>query len=178
MDGGYFTQDVSDELSIININSIYMNYMNEVELSTADNQLKWMEKVLQTQNKSFIISMHIPPALFFFKEVEDFWIAEYKETLLELLNKYQSKIVMILGAHIHQADIRAPISNKYPDLNIPLILTPSVSPYFDNNPGYTVLDLELDQKTKVWSSPLAHLRYFQLFEYTLSRSISFLTVDP
>lgn len=37
MDGGYFTQDVSDELSIININSIYMNYMNEVELSTADN---------------------------------------------------------------------------------------------------------------------------------------------
>lgn len=104
--------------------------------------------------------MHIPPALFFFKEVEDFWIAEYKETLLELLNKYQSKIVMILGAHIHQADIRAPISNKYSDLNIPLILTPSVSPYFDNNPGYTVLDLELDQKTKVWSSPLAHLRYF------------------
>ena len=82
------------------------------------------------------------------------WIQNYHPELT------QSKIVMILGAHIHQADIRAPISNKYSDLNIPLILTPSVSPYFDNNPGYTVLDLELDQKTKVWSSPLAHLRYF------------------
>lgn len=48
---------------------------------------------------------------------------------------------MTLAAHIHQADVRAPFSANFPDLNLPMFLTPSVSPIFMNNPGYSVIDL-------------------------------------
>lgn len=82
--------------------------------------------------------------LFYFRSVDNFWKDTYKLRFLDIVNTYSSKIVMILAAHIHQADIRAPVSASYPDLSLSMLLTPSVSPIFMNNPGYTVLDLDLE----------------------------------
>ena len=49
---------------------------------------------------------------------------------------------MLLGAHIHEADIRAPYSQTYPDLKVVHYATPSISPIFGNNPGYSVMEIE------------------------------------
>lgn len=53
---------------------------------------------------------------------------------------------MFIGAHIHTADLRAP-KESYNNsvLDIPLIVTPSVSPIYDNNPAYSIL--EINQQT-------------------------------
>jgi hypothetical protein len=45
--------------------------------------------------------MHIPPTLFAFLTMDDFWQELYKARFLSLIEQHQSKIVMVLGAHIH-----------------------------------------------------------------------------
>ncbi len=80
----------------------------------------------------------------------------------------------VLGAHIHQADILAPMSPAHTQYKLPLFLTPSVSPVYMNNPGYSVMDIDSQGISNVeW-------RFFQLYEYTLTRSIasSFITMLP
>ena len=86
--------------------------------------------------------MHIPPGLFSFQTLDDFWQDTYKQQFLTLLTTYQSKIVAVLGAHIHQADIRAPMSTLHPGFTLPMVLTPSASPIFMNNPGYSMIDVD------------------------------------
>ena len=48
---------------------------------------------------------------------------------------------MILSGHVHPGEIRAPKSSRYPNLNIKIMMTPSVTPDGFMNPGYTILDL-------------------------------------
>jgi hypothetical protein len=86
--------------------------------------------------------MHIPPAMFSFQTLDDFWQDTYKQQFLTLMSTYKSKIVAILGAHIHQADIIAPLSTAHPGFTLPMFLTPSVSPIFMNNPGYSIVDID------------------------------------
>jgi hypothetical protein len=87
---------------------------------------------------------------------------------------------MTLAAHIHQADVRAPFSATYPELNLPMFLTPSVSPIYLNNPGYSVVDLELGAATREKRVSMVNWRFFQLYEYTVTRTVasSFLTINP
>jgi hypothetical protein len=66
---------------------------------------------------------------------------------------------MLLGAHIHQAEIQAPISTSSPSFALPLILTPSVSPIYFTNPGYTIMDLEKSDSGK-WESNMVNWRFF------------------
>jgi hypothetical protein len=117
--------------------------------------------------------MHIPPTLFYFQSLDDFWKDTYKQQFLSLLTTYQSKIVAILGAHIHQADITAPMSTAHPGFTLPMFLTPSASPIFMNNPGYSMVNIDQSINDVQW-------RFFQLYEYSLSRSVSssFITVLP
>ena len=49
---------------------------------------------------------------------------------------------MVSGSHIHLADLRVPQYTNFSDLNVFFSITPSVSPIFNNNPGYTVFDTD------------------------------------
>ena len=55
---------------------------------------------------------------------------------------------------------------------MPILLTPSVSPIFYNNPGYTIIDVE-DGETK-----MVHWRHLQLYQYAVTRLKSFSTIRP
>jgi hypothetical protein len=79
----------------------------------------------------------------------------------------------MIGAHIHAADIRNPYSESYPDLNLGLILTPSVSPIYYNNPGYQIMDISDSNSISTFE-----WRFFQLYEYTITHVKSFITADP
>ena len=102
MDGGYYKYNISSDLSVLVINSIYFSIKNTVDLATATTQLTWLQTQLSnTGSGRYILSMHIPPSLFSFLTVDDFWQDTYKQQFLSIVTTYQSKIVAILGAHIH-----------------------------------------------------------------------------
>ena len=59
--------------------------------------------------------------------------------------------MLILGAHVHLGEIRAPLSSLNPELlNLTLMMTPGLSPIFGNNPGYTILDIDEDEIKATW----------------------------
>jgi hypothetical protein len=142
-DGGYYKYKISSDVSVLVLNSIYFSVKNNEDLTSATNQLDWIEAQLSagTATERFLFSMHIPPTLFSFLELDDFWQPSFKSRFLSILSTYHSRILMVLGAHIHQGDIRAPTPSTTSNPLPPIYLTPSVSPIFLNNPGYSVLTL-------------------------------------
>lgn len=85
--------------------------------------------------------MHIPPGQWYQTSDRAYWKDQYMQTYLEIFAKYQQRIIMVLGAHAHPGEIRAPLSERYPELNLTILMTPCVAPLGLLNPGYTVIDL-------------------------------------
>lgn len=64
MAGGYFRFDVSEELSIITLNSLFMSPRNVHDTAGDKEQLDWLEKELnEAENRKFIIQSHISPGV-------------------------------------------------------------------------------------------------------------------
>ena len=77
---------------------------------------------------------------------------------------------MILGAHAHPGEIRAPISSRHPDLELVIMMTPSTAPLGLLQPGYTIIDITANTTSAVW-------RFLQLHEYILYEYQDFITLD-
>ena len=99
------------------------------------------------------------------------------ETYLRVMNQYKSRILMILGAHAHPAEIRAPVSSRYPEFNVTILLTPSVTPMAFMMPAYSIIDFK---KSAGSSKPVPYViwRFLQLHEYILSQLALYSTLDP
>lgn len=47
----------------------------------------------------------------------------------------------MLSSHIHTGRIQAPVSNEVLDLDLVMLFTIGISPIYNQNPGYTTIDL-------------------------------------
>lgn len=56
---------------------------------------------------------------------------------LTLMKQYEKNIFMHVASHIHRGMISAPVSNIVDHLNLKVIVSPAVSPVYNNNPGYS-----------------------------------------
>lgn len=74
-----------------------------------------------------------------------FWHKHYNKDFVKLLNTYKDSISLLAAAHIHSHEFRNPSSYHYSDLHVPLMITPSVSPIFGNNPMYQTYELQFPQ---------------------------------
>lgn len=121
--------------------------------------------------------MHIPPGQWIDFAEKTLWKDEYMETYMRVLNNYKSRILMILGAHAHPAEIRAPVSSRYPDFNVTILLTPSVTPMAIMMPAYSIIDFKKEQEG---SRPVPYViwRFLQLHDYTIYQYATFTTLDP
>lgn len=141
--GGFYRWDFSDQLSLLSINSIFMNYRDQTNDEAEQAQLEWLKKQLSEDNtpdRKFLIQMHIPPGMWYFKWDEQFWKSKSQDIFLDILSRYQDRLSFVLGGHVHSAEIRAPLSSFAVDLkNVTLMMTPGIAPIFNNNPGYTIL---------------------------------------
>jgi hypothetical protein len=88
LSGGYYTVDLAPQLGLIVINSMFFSVLNTADLATASTQLSWLESVLSLGSKKYLISMHIPPSLFYFRGLEDFWQQTYKDIFYRVLTDY------------------------------------------------------------------------------------------
>ena len=125
----------------------------------------------------FVLHMHIPPGLIFSDGggLDVFWNSTCLKSFMSLLNTYQDRISMILGAHVHTFEIRSPLSSSFPNVSVPLLMSPSISPLHENNPGYSVMDFGVKANG---SLAMKHeMRFFQLNDYTVFHDIEFITTD-
>ena len=66
---------------------------------------------------------------------------------------HQKRIRVVTGSHIHRAEFRSSMSALWPDLDVPFLVTPSVSPVYNNNPGFSFLEMTESEVTdlKIYS---------------------------
>jgi hypothetical protein len=131
--------------------------------------------------------MHVFPGMFYyFEKVEHFWKEEYITYFNDITANHSEQILLIIGAHIHFADVRAPFrpslaneTTKHPEMKSVLLICPSVSPIFLNNPGYSVLDLSPANQSLV---PTIHSFKWHFLDYARfirsnASEIDFTTID-
>ena len=159
--GGYRV-NYSDELDFIAFNSLYYNARTpSKDFYIKDAQFDWLESTLDNAKpgKKFVIFFHIYPGMYFIGKVRFFWETSSVLRFNDIIQRNSDKISLILGAHSHFPDMKIGFSHEFslPFLlnnedalleYIPkwaMLITPSISPVFKNNPGFTLLNIE-DQK--------------------------------
>ena len=86
---------------------------------------------------------------------QSFFAENYTHALLSIIYKHQKKIVFSLGAHVHFGDLRVPRSKDFQLLESIIISTPSITPLFGNNPGYTIIEMNEKMITDFYFRHLA-----------------------
>jgi hypothetical protein len=97
--------------------------------------------------------MHILPGLNYYPKkgkhgkpapspLQVFWHPHLQKRYLEIMKQYESHVLFNLASHIHRAKFSAPISNQVEDMKLKTFISPSISPVYDNNPGFSILDIE------------------------------------
>lgn len=67
--GGYYSYPISQNLSIMVLNSVAVNYKNDENYDKGWQMLAWMEELLQesiVEGKKYILLSHIMPGLYYF----------------------------------------------------------------------------------------------------------------
>ncbi len=70
------------------------------------------------------------------------WYKNYTATMLYTLQANQARHILSMGAHIHRLSIFSCKSTLVPDLDIVQVVTPAITPIYNNNPGYGFLILD------------------------------------
>jgi hypothetical protein len=71
-----------------------------------------------------------------------FWYENFTNSLLEIILPYQHNHVLSIGAHIHHINVMAAASSAVPDIAIVQVICPSVTPVYNNNPGFGLLTID------------------------------------
>lgn len=96
---------------------------------------------LQNEKKNVIILFHVPPGQYFPGEPQTFWQEQYTQQYRDIIKKNWEKVLLTTGAHIHFMDMRYEDDEEGNPFYY-LLLAPSFSPEFGNNPGFTTLKVD------------------------------------
>jgi hypothetical protein len=102
-----------------------------MDVSGQSTQLAWLEQQFDMDNSTrFFLHMHIPPGVFYVDGVglDVFWNQTVLNSFMEFLARRQDRIIAIIAAHVHTFEIRAPLSTVFPNVSVPLLMSPSISP--------------------------------------------------
>lgn len=156
--GGYKI-DLDEEHSFISFNSLYYNDRtpsNDTEIK--NDQFDWLARTVDTaeDTRKFVIFFHIYPGMYFIGHIRFFWERPAVLKFNDIIQRNIEKFTLIVGAHSHFPDVKVGFSHEFsiPHLMntnddmleyIPkwaMLVTPSISPVFGNNPGVTLLQIE------------------------------------
>ena len=156
---GYYSADLpGTNLTVIGLNTIIFSILFAPALPADNNatvatQLKWFDARLAAANaagKKVWLLMHVPPgadvgttagtvdASGHIASATMQWEPAYQASFLQILSKYPGVISMTLGAHTHVDEYRQMSPNDV------LEVTPSISPYFGNNPAFKIFTFSPD----------------------------------
>ena len=153
--GGYYSADLpGTNLMVIGLNTVMFNYdFGDTAKSAANAELVWFDSTLasaQAAGKKVWLLMHIPPGADKYATAQSvdsnghittatmMWNADYQASFLETLSKYPGLITLTLAAHTHMDEYRIVSPGILADT------TPSIAPYFGNNPAFKVFTFSGD----------------------------------
>jgi hypothetical protein len=152
---GYYSADLpGTNLLVIGLNTVMLNYdFGNTLKSAVDAELTWFDSQLaqaQASGKTVWLLMHIPPGADKYetaKNVDDdghittatmMWNQDYQTSFLQILSKYPGLITQMFTAHTHMDEYRIVSPG------ILAVTTPSIAPYFGNNPAFKVFTFSGD----------------------------------
>lgn len=158
MFGGYRV-DYSDTLTFLSFNSLYYNDRTPSnDTDVKKRQMDWLTDSLERAepNRKFVIFFHIYPGMYFIGKIRFFWERSAVFQFNTIIQKNLSKITLLAASHSHFPDIKIGFPREFSlphllDQNetnpqympiYALLITPSISPVFNNNPGFTCLMIE------------------------------------
>lgn len=154
--GGYYATDLlHSNLVFISLNSILFSpRAADGSEGAADTQLDWFEATLadaRSEGKKAWILLHIPPGVDIYSSVNNYmdesgalsdadtmWKEVYQQRYTEILQSHADVVSMTFAGHTHMDEYRLSIDVDGSGAE-PVIVTPSVSPVFNNNPAFKVL---------------------------------------
>jgi len=157
--GGYFSADFSD-MVVLSLNSVLFSHRRPAPVAgnAAWTQLDWFAAQLasaRTKGARVIVVTHVPPGIDIFvtahshldedgklTDAQLMWHKEYKDRFLTIVEEYADVISMVYTGHTHMDEFR--FMDGAGGVTVPLVVTPAISPLFQNNPGYKVLETSSD----------------------------------
>jgi sphingomyelin phosphodiesterase acid-like 3 len=153
--GGYYSAELpGTNLMVIGLNTVMLNYdFGDVEKSAVDAELAWFDSQLasaKAAGKKVWLLMHIPPGADKYSTAQSIdanghittatmmWNPDYQISFLQILSKYPSLITLTLAAHTHMDEYRIMSPGNLADT------TPSIAPYFGNNPAFKIFTISGD----------------------------------
>lgn len=160
------------------------------EYDIMQQQLDWLETQLKTaeDDRKFVIFFHIYPGEYQVHRETQFWDDTSTLRFTQIVEKYPDNIAVICGAHTHFGDIRinkqptesvassqflkATKNKKVSTAKMAMLITPSITPIFLNNPGFTTFRIENNLVRDV------KMTYFELNRFPdTSEKATFNTLD-
>jgi predicted phosphodiesterase len=133
---GYFNMKTSSGFNVIALNSDYFSvYYDDPEIQ-AEAQLIWLRSQLRSHEDN-IIAMHIPPGLGLFGGGKMSWIQKLSDQMVDIIEEFSEKVVAVIAGHYHNGAFQIVGKTQ-------MLLNPSISPYFGNNPGFRYYTTDLD----------------------------------
>lgn len=159
MNGGYYKADISEDLSVIVLNTLYFNVDNNAnnDPDAAEEQLSWFEKQLDAikkKNTKTIISYHIFSGINYYNGIDIFLNKTSNQRIQNLFYQYKDHIILIVGAHIHMNGFRFGTfrtnntNNESENLETQeefygnTIISSALSPVYYNNPSFLTVNFE------------------------------------
>ncbi len=153
--GGYYSAEpAGSNVMVIALNTLmFVPFLEGFEQTAVAAELTWLDArfaAAKAAGKKVWLLMHVPPgADIYTTATTDFkssqtstatmmWEPAYQATFLQTVLKYPGLIAMTLAAHTHMDEFRI-----YSPGNV-LEITPSITPYFGNNPGFRVFSIDKD----------------------------------
>jgi hypothetical protein len=149
--GGYYRVDVTDEISVISLNTLFYDFESVEHYAAPEDeqQLEWLDEQLrEDSDRKFIIICHVYPGARY--GTQQMWFDGYSSAYFAMLEMYRDRIIIEVAGHDHFADVRYKQSestlseDSYFYHNI--FVTPGVTPVYGSNPG--VAFLEIDDELK------------------------------
>ncbi len=166
--GGYYEASLSaGGLRVVVPNSVFwsIHYQDRCDRTNprpGDAELVWLEKTLRRHpagERTWLMT-HIPPGIDTFKTSLRFGIpsllyeARAQTRFLQAVNDERANVRVVLTGHLHDMWFRQ--SDATSNRNVPIVIAPSLSPIFGNDPAF--LELWLDPRT----AGIADIRAYSL----------------
>jgi hypothetical protein len=139
---------------VIGLNTVMFNYdFGDTLKSAVDAELTWFDSTLaqaKAAGKKVWLLMHIPPGADKYSTAQSvdsngqittatmMWNQDYQARFLQILSNYTGTIALTLAAHTHMDEYRILSPNNV------LEITPSIAPYFGNNPAFKIFTFSYD----------------------------------
>jgi len=150
--GGYYSAEMpGTNLMVIGLNTFeFSPYFGNANSSAVTAELAWLDTTLasaQVRGKKVWLLMHVPPGADKYSTAQSvdanghitaatmMWNQDYQTSFLQILSKYPDLVTQIHTAHTHMDEYRIVSPGNL------AVTTPSIAPYFGNNPAFKVFTI-------------------------------------